>query len=87
MATENGEKNKGGRPRTGIGPNIGLRLYPELAAAVDAWIAKQPDPKPSRPEAIRRPIGRGPNAEGKGTELILGLGDPDVISRRFHRRR
>lgn len=41
-------------PKTGIGPNIGLRLYPELDAALDAWIAKQPDPKPSRPEAIRR---------------------------------
>jgi hypothetical protein len=23
-------------------------------AALDAWIASQPDPKPSRPEAIRR---------------------------------
>jgi hypothetical protein len=43
-----------GRPKTGIGPNIGLRLYPELDAALDAWIAKQPEPKPSRPEAIRR---------------------------------
>jgi hypothetical protein len=48
------EKRKRGRPKTGIGPNIGLRLYPELDAALDAWIAKQPDPKPSRPEAIRR---------------------------------
>lgn len=48
------EKRSRGRPKTGIGPNIGLRLYPELDAALDAWIAKQPDPKPSRPEAIRR---------------------------------
>lgn len=48
------EKRTRGRPRTGIGPNIGLRLYPELDAALDVWIAKQPDPKPSRPEAIRR---------------------------------
>jgi hypothetical protein len=30
-----------------------LRLYPELEAALDAWIAEQPEPKPSRPEAIR----------------------------------
>jgi hypothetical protein len=48
------EKRSRGRPKTGIGPNIGLRLYPELDAALDAWIAKQPDPRPSRPEAIRR---------------------------------
>ena len=33
---------------------MGLRLYPELDRALDAWIAAQPDPKPSRPEAVRR---------------------------------
>jgi hypothetical protein len=33
---------------------MGLRLYPDLARALDEWIASQPDPKPSRPEAIRR---------------------------------
>ena len=43
-----------GRPPTGIGRTIGLRLYPDIEAALDAWIAKQPSPKPSRPEAIRR---------------------------------
>ena len=51
------EKRKRGRPKTSIGPNIGLRLYPELDEALDAWIAKQPKPKPSRPEAIRRILG------------------------------
>ncbi len=44
---------KRGRPTTGIGSAIGLRLYPELDAALDAWIATQPEPRPSRPEAIR----------------------------------
>jgi hypothetical protein len=29
-------------------------LRPEMAAAIDAWIAAQPEPRPSRPEAIRR---------------------------------
>jgi hypothetical protein len=43
-----------GRPETGIGPAIGLRLYPELSADLDAWIERQPEPRPSRPEAIRR---------------------------------
>jgi hypothetical protein len=47
-------KKKMGRPKTGIGPVIGVRLYPEMQAELDAWIAAQPDPKPSQPEAIRR---------------------------------
>lgn len=47
---------KRGRPPTGIGKAIGLRLYPELDAGLDAWIADQPDPKPSRPEAIRHAL-------------------------------
>ena len=47
-----------GRPPTGIGKTIGLRLYPDQEAALDAWIAKQPDPKPSKPEAIRRLLGK-----------------------------
>ncbi len=42
-----------GRPTTGIGKAIGLRLYPDLEQRIDAWIATHPDPKPSRPEAIR----------------------------------
>jgi hypothetical protein len=46
-------KNLGGRPRTGIGQLIGVRLSPLALAAIDAWIAHQPD-KLSRPEAIRR---------------------------------
>lgn len=45
-----------GRPKTGIGPVVGVRLYPDIEADLDAWIARQPGPKPSRPEAIRRLI-------------------------------
>ena len=46
-------RKKRGRPATGIGSSIGLRLYPALDRALDTWIAQQPDPKPSRPEVIR----------------------------------
>jgi metal-responsive CopG/Arc/MetJ family transcriptional regulator len=35
------------------GSLIGVRLQPELLDAVDAWIAKQAPPPPTRPEAIR----------------------------------
>lgn len=48
-------KNKGGRPRVDATP-VMVRLLPTQRSAVDAWIASQPDPKPTRPEAIRRLI-------------------------------
>jgi hypothetical protein len=35
---------------------IGVRLQPGDLSTIDAWIAGQPDPKPTRPEAIRRMI-------------------------------
>ncbi len=35
-------------------PGIMLRMPPEQLAVLDGWIAERPDPKPSRPEAIRR---------------------------------
>jgi hypothetical protein len=34
-------------------------MPPELEAAITAWIDRQPDPKPSRSEAIRRLIEKG----------------------------
>jgi hypothetical protein len=42
-----------GRPPTGIGKNVGLRLYPDMEQALDSFIAKQKEPI-GRPEAIRR---------------------------------
>ena len=36
-----------------------MRLYPELEAALIAWIERQPEPKPSRSEALRRFGGEG----------------------------
>lgn len=35
---------------------IGVRLQPDQLATLDAWIDAQPEPKPSRPEAIRQLI-------------------------------
>jgi hypothetical protein len=52
---DNRKKRGRGRPRTGIGKPVGLRLYPELEQKIDAWASKQPD-RPGRPEAIRRII-------------------------------
>jgi hypothetical protein len=44
------------------GTMIGVRLQPDALAPLDAWIARQPDPKPTRPEAIRRLIELGLSA-------------------------
>jgi hypothetical protein len=35
-------------------PGIMVRMPPRSIDALDAWIAAQPHPKPSRPEAVRR---------------------------------
>lgn len=46
-----------GRPKTtGTGELVGVRLLPDTLEPVDRWIEEHPDPKPSRPEAIRRLI-------------------------------
>jgi hypothetical protein len=47
-------KKRRGPPATGKGTPIVVRLQPDQLAALDAYIARQPEPKPSRPEAIRR---------------------------------
>lgn len=45
---------KRGRPKTtGKGQLVGVRLLPPVMMPLDAWIEAQPEPKPSRPEAIR----------------------------------
>jgi hypothetical protein len=45
----------------------GLRMPPELEAAITAWIERQSEPKPSRSEAIRCLIEKGLEAGGTKT--------------------
>jgi hypothetical protein len=53
------KKKRGrGRPPTGIGRNVGLRLYPDLEEKIDAWMAQQHE-ELSKPEALRRLIELG----------------------------
>ena len=56
-------KSRGGRPRVDATP-ITVRVPPDQLAALDAWISAQPDPKPSRPEAIRKALGEHLKAQG-----------------------
>jgi hypothetical protein len=53
------QKRPRGRPRTGVYPARAVRMPPELEAKITAWIERQPEPKPSRSEAIRRLVERG----------------------------
>lgn len=47
------KKRRGPAP-SGHGIPVMVRFPPDQLAALDAWIAAQPEPKPSRPEAVRR---------------------------------
>jgi hypothetical protein len=42
-----------GRPATGKGTQVVVRLQPNMLGALDAWCEAQ-NPVPTRPEAIRR---------------------------------
>ena len=53
---------KRGRPATGTGRTVGVRVRPELAAHIDGWRALQ-RPIPSQPEAIRRLVELGLKAK------------------------
>jgi hypothetical protein len=46
-------KSRKGRPSTGIGAPVGLRLYPDIEKGLDTYIAKS-GANIGRPEAIRR---------------------------------
>jgi hypothetical protein len=57
------EKRGRGRPKTDATPIL-VRLYPDTLAAIDAFIAKQPEPRPTRPEAIRQALVEWLTAKG-----------------------
>jgi hypothetical protein len=75
-------RKRRGRPSTGIGRSIGLRLYPDQESKIEAWIKKQSDPTPSLPEAIRRLIDHGLSAsEPKKIPVITATGDAQAQKR------
>jgi hypothetical protein len=48
-------KKRGPKP-TGKGHQIQVRMLPGLLGPLDKWRSEQPDPKPTRPEAIRHMV-------------------------------
>jgi len=53
MSIDDVRKRGRGRPKVGAEP-ITVRIPPDQLAALDAWIERQDEPRPTRPEAIRR---------------------------------
>ena len=67
---DNTKKKRGRKVTTGKGMLVGVRLLSGNLSALDTWIAAQPEPRPSRPEAIRRLLGEAfGNQETAAVEL------------------
>src|SRR5258708_285620 len=47
-------QKKRGPPATGKGEPVVVRMHSPMLTDLDAWIAKQKQPFPTRPEAVRR---------------------------------
>ena len=56
-------QKKRGPPATGKGEPVVVRMHPPMLAGLDEWIAKQKQPFPSRPEAVRRLVELGLKAK------------------------
>ncbi len=52
-------QKKRGPPATGKGEPVVVRMHPPMLTELDDWIAKQKQPFPTRPEAIRRLVELG----------------------------
>jgi hypothetical protein len=79
------QKKRRGPLPTGKGHMLGVRVQPPQLKTLDAWIEAQPDPKPSRPEAIRQLLDKAlqggvsaPELEDRITEVKQRLAVPDV---------
>ena len=57
----------------GLGTTVTLRLPQSLGAALDAWIASQPEPRPARPEAILRVLAHTLSGVGAGSIAVEDL--------------
>ena len=53
-----------GRPATGKGTPVTVRMQPPHLAALDAYIATMPAPRPTRPEAMRQALADHLRAKG-----------------------
>jgi hypothetical protein len=68
-----------GRPATGKGEPVTIRFQPEQLAAIDAWIARHPDPKPTRPEAVRQIVAGALGSHGPSSTLPGFVTGRDIV--------
>ena len=52
---------------------VNVRLPPAELDALDAWIATQPEPRPTRPEAVRRLMTAGLASDASGKQAGLSI--------------
>ena len=75
-------KNVGIRPRTDA-TSVRVRLPPTAITSLDAWIAAQPEPRPSRPEAIRLALREWLAAQPDAVTPELPAGRTPLLRRRL----
>jgi hypothetical protein len=64
-------KKRTGRPPGKTRPPTKPVQVPVMTlVSVDEWIAHQPEPRPTRPEAIRRLVEKGLAADGVGDAML-----------------
>ena len=83
MASSTATKKPRGRPATGIGTQVQIRLQPAALARLDEWREAQGD-KPTRPEAIRRLVESGlpgglPAPDSRAYRSLVLKGRSDVL--------
>ncbi len=64
MTSSAASKKSRGRPATGIGHQVVVRMHDPMLTALDAFAADQPEPAPGRPEAVRRALADHLRAKG-----------------------
>ena len=67
-------RKRRGPPATGKGEPVVVRMHPPMLAGLDEWIAKQKQPFPTRPEAIRRMVEIALKTESRLAHSIVELG-------------
>ena len=76
------KRGRGRPPSGGQMPGIMVRMPPADLARLDAHIAAQPEPKPSRPEAIRRVLAERFSTEDTGkTAASADVAEKDAKAR------
>ncbi|NUJ81163.1 hypothetical protein HUN39_14185 [Methylocystis sp. FS] len=74
MSISGAKKAKRGRPQVDS-EAVNVRLERAALEAIDGWIAAQPEPRPSRPEAIRRLLEKALTERPRDTGAFIPIED------------